>query len=132
MLEPSCGDGRILDELAARGCRPLGIEVHAGRAAQARAKGHAVLVANFLEQPAKPDFDFVVMNPPFSGSHWKKHLAHARKFLKPGGSLACILPASAWYDHGGLDGTWHDLPVASFAESGTNVPTGYLIVRGQQ
>ena len=25
-----------------------------------------------------------------------------------------------------LKGTWQDLPVASFADSGTNVPTGYL------
>ena len=88
----------------------------------------AILTANFLDTPPQPTFDYVVMNPPFSGRHHRKHLDHARKFLKPGGTLACILPASAWYDHGGLDGEWHDLPVASFSESGTNIPTGFIVM----
>ncbi len=40
-----------------------------------------------------------------------------------------ILPASAHYDHGDLPGSWRDLPVASFAESGTRIPTGFCIYR---
>lgn len=129
VLEPSCGDGRILDELRARGCRPFGIEVHAGRAAEARAKGHSVLTGNFLEQPARPEFDFVVMNPPFYGRHYVKHVRHALKFLKPGGTLVSIIPATAHYDHQELEGQWTDLPVGSFSEAGTNVPTGILKMR---
>jgi hypothetical protein len=130
VLEPSCGDGRMLDAIAKRGHSGFGIEVHAGRAAEARAKGHAVLTGNFLDQPARPEFDFVIMNPPFYGTHWRKHVAHAMKFLAPEGTLAAILPASAHYDHEvtkEFRGRWHDLPVASFADSGTNIPTGYLI-----
>jgi hypothetical protein len=132
VLEPSCGDGRILDVIRERGHRGLGVEVHPARAAAAKTKGHAVIVANFLERPAEPLFDFVVLNPPFSGRHWMKHLAHAKRFVKPGGTLACILPASAEYDHGVAKehgGEWHDLPVASFSESGTNIPTGFLVWR---
>lgn len=129
VLEPSCGDGRILDGLRARGCKAFGIEVHAGRAAEARAKGHSVLTGNFLEQPARPEFDFVVMNPPFYGRHYVKHVRHALKFLKPGGLLVSILPATAHYDHKELDGRWTDLPVGSFSEAGTNVPTGLLVIR---
>lgn len=129
VLEPSCGDGRILDELRARGCRPFGIEVHAGRAAEARAKGHAVLTGNFLDQPPREEFDFVVMNPPFYGRHYVKHVNHALKFLKPGGTLVSILPATAHYDHQELQGQWTDLPVGSFSEAGTNVPTGILKIR---
>jgi hypothetical protein len=129
VLEPSCGDGRILDELRARGCRPFGIEVHPGRAAEARSKGHAVLTGNFLEQPARPEFDFVVMNPPFYGRHYVKHVRHAMNFLKPGGTLVSILPATAHYDHKELQGQWTDLPVGSFSEAGTNVPTGILKIR---
>ncbi|NLS03595.1 DUF4942 domain-containing protein [Rhizobium sp. P32RR-XVIII] len=129
VLEPSCGDGRILDELRAYGCRPFGIEVHSGRAAEARAKGHSVLTGNFLDQPARPDFDFVVMNPPFYGRHYVKHVLHALKFLKPGGTLVSILPATAHYDHKELEGQWTDLPVGSFSEAGTNVPTGILKMR---
>jgi len=131
VLEPSCGDGRILDELRARGCDAFGIEVHAGRAAEARAKGHSVLTANFLDQPARPEFDYVVMNPPFYGRHYVKHVRHALRFLKPGGTLVSILPASAYYDHKELDGQWTDLPQGSFSEAGTNVPTGILRIRAQ-
>lgn len=123
VLEPSCGDGRILDEVAARGSYGFGFECHTGRAAQARAKGHRVVTANFLEQVPVAEFDKVVMNPPFYGRHYAKHVRHAYKFLKPGGTLVAILPATARYDHGDLEGDWRDLPVASFAEAGTNVPT---------
>lgn len=126
VLEPSCGDGRILDELRARGCKPLGIEYHPHRASEARAKGHAVLTANFLEQQPVAEFDKVVMNPPFYGRHYAKHVRHALKFLKPGGTLVSILPATAHYDHDELKGEWRDLPVGSFSEAGTNVPTGML------
>lgn len=129
ILEPSCGDGRIMDAIRARGHRVFGIEYHAGRAAEARAKGHNVLTANFLDQPAKPEFDMVVMNPPFYGRHYVKHVRHALEFLKPGGKLISILPATAHYDHGELSGEWRDLPVGSFSEAGTNVPTGMLKIR---
>ena len=129
VLEPSCGDGRILDAIRARGHRALGIEYHAIRQAQAAAKGHSVMLANFLECPPSREFDAVVMNPPFYGRHYVKHVRHALKFLKPGGTLVSILPATAHYDHRELDGEWRDLPVASFAEAGTNVPTGLLKIR---
>ncbi|MBC2887265.1 DUF4942 domain-containing protein [Ochrobactrum sp. CM-21-5] len=129
ILEPSCGDGRIMDAIRARGHQVFGIEYHAGRAAEARAKGHSVLTANFLEQPAQPEFDIVVMNPPFYGRHYVKHVRHALRFLKLGGTLVSILPATAHYDHKELEGEWRDLPVASFAEAGTNVPTGLLKIR---
>lgn len=129
ILEPSCGDGRIMDAIRARGHRAFGIEYHAGRAAEARAKGHTVLTANFLECPPKGEFDMVIMNPPFYGRHYVKHVRHALKFLKPGGQLVSILPATAHYDHGELQGEWRDLPVGSFAEAGTNVPTGMLKMR---
>lgn len=126
VLEPSCGDGRILDELRNRNQNALGIEYHPVRASEARAKGHAVVCANFLECPAKPEFDAVVMNPPFYGRHYVKHVRHALKFLKPGGTLVSILPATAHYDHQELEGEWRDLPVGSFADAGANVPTGLL------
>ena len=122
-LEPSCGDGRILEGLRKRKCQTFGIEYDPGRAAEARAKGFKVLTANFLEHPPSPEFDYVILNPPFYGRHYLKHVRHAVKFLKPGGTLVAILPATARYDHDELKGAWEDLPVASFAESGTNVPT---------
>ena len=126
VLEPSCGCGRFLDALRAKGADAVGIEVDPGRAAQARAKGHKVLLANFLETVPTGDMDHVVMNPPFYGQHYAKHVTHALKFLKPGGKLTAILPATARYDHGLLEGRWQDLPVGSFSESGTNINTTVL------
>jgi hypothetical protein len=105
---------------------PYGIEVDATRAAMTRAKGHTVLRANFLDTAPSGDFDRVIMNPPFYGKHYAKHVNHAMGFLKPGGTLTAILPISARYDHGLVDGGWDDLPVGSFSESSTNINTTVL------
>ena len=132
VLEPSCGDGAILEGLRAAGAIPFGIEVDQTRASKAREKGFNVLIGNFLEQPARPDFDAVVMNPPFYGRHYAKHVRHALKWIKPGGVLVSILPATARYDHHELDdlnARWIDLPVGSFSESGTNINTCIMEVR---
>lgn len=126
ILEPSCGDGAILDALKKLGHNCSGIEYDQSRAQQARNKGHSVLTANFLDCEPDPKFDAIVVNPPFSGQHYIKHINHAMKFLKDGGLLLAILPASAWYKHKKLDGRWTDLPISSFRESGTNVNTGFL------
>lgn len=129
VLEPSCGDGRLMEALKLHGAGIVhGIEVDPVRAqaARNRAGGLHVQTANFLEVPPTPTFDLVVMNPPFYGRHYAKHVRHALKFLKPGGHLYAILPATARYDHGELDDLepdWSDLPVGAFAESGTNICT---------
>lgn len=129
VLEPSCGCGRILDALRSEGADCVGIEIDANRVAASRSKGHGVIQANFLETVPTGDFDAVFMNPPFYGKHYAKHVAHALKFLKPEGQLVAILPISARYDHGLVDGQWCDLPIGSFAESGTNINTTVLTIR---
>lgn len=78
------------------------------------------------------EFDLVVMNPPFYGRHYEKHVRHALKFLKPRGLLVAILPITARYDHRGLEDLkplWRDLPVGSFSESGTNINTTVMTVQ---
>ncbi|MFZ0271021.1 MAG: DUF4942 domain-containing protein [Acidobacteriaceae bacterium] len=129
VLEPSCGCGRILDGLRERGAKAFGIEVDPARANQSRNKGHAVMTANFLEVTPTPKYDRVVMNPPFYGTHYAKHVQHARKFLKPDGVLTAILPITARYDHGLVEGHWSDLPLGSFRDSGTNINTTVLTIR---
>jgi predicted RNA methylase len=136
ILEPSCGDGAIMDAVkrfAQRrnidSLRIVGVEVSAGRALAAKAKGYAVQVANFLQVTPTADFDMVLMNPPFYGKHYQKHVEHARKFLKPDGVLYAILPITALTDHDYIEpgrgwDKWKDLPAGSFSESGTNINTG--------
>lgn len=126
VLEPSCGCGRFLDALRRAGAVCYGIEYDPSRASAARNKGHSVLRGNFLEAAPTGNFDLVVMNPPFYGKHYEKHIRHALRFLAPKGKLVSILPATARYDHGCLDDLrprWSDLPVGSFSESGTNINT---------
>lgn len=138
IFEPSCGEGHLIEALQkwvrdpnlegrVTSLKVTGIECDHNRAETARAKGFPVLQANFLEVTPDARFDAVLMNPPFYGRHYKKHLDHAMKFVKPGGRLVCILPATAHYDHETTIGQWRDLPVGSFAESGTNIPTGYCV-----
>lgn len=140
LLEPSCGDGALLEavrrhvdglrEWERPVVRAMGVEYDGARADAARALGFRVQTANFLQMSPRPEFDRVAMNPPFYGKHYQKHVEHAKAFLKPGGMLVAILPISAVEDHGyvkrdrcGRD-TWEDLPVGSFAESGTRINTG--------
>lgn len=129
VLEPSCGDGRLMDAARDSGATSVfGIEVDAGRAEAARRKGFPVLTANFLEVPPEAKYDFVLMNPPFFGKHWQLHVEHALKFLKPGGVLRAILPITA-RDHWKGKGSFEDLPFGAFRESGTNINTTILTIR---
>lgn len=135
ILEPSCGCGRFLDYLkevakqSGKKIQVLGVEIDPSRVRECKEKGHKVLQYNFLELGVVEEYDIVVMNPPFYGKHYAKHVQHALKFLKPGGILKAVLPITARYDHGLLDGEWQDLPVGSFRESGTNVNTCILTIR---
>lgn len=132
VLEPSCGCGRLMDALRKRGAKVIGVEVDPRRVREAEAKGHQVIRDNFLDLEPTPTFDRVVMKPPFYGRHYAKHVEHALRFLRPGGILTAILPASARYDHGLLDGSWDDLPVGSFVESGTGINTTVLTIYNRE
>ena len=129
ILEPSCGCGRFLDALQSYNVHALGVEVDLDRAKSCKDKGHNVLIGNFLELEPFGDFDHVIMNPPFYGRHYAQHVKHALQFLKEGGILTAILPITARYDHGLLDGKWLDLPVGSFSESGTHINTTVLTIK---
>lgn len=138
ILEPQCGEAAIMEGLRRAGADDiLGIEVDLSRVLTSRRKGFNVLHGNFLEAAAAKPFDIVVMNPPFYGRHYAKHVRHAWSMLAPGGTLVAILPATARYDHHELDDLvkegsgrysepWSDLPVGSFSASGTNINTTVL------
>lgn len=69
VLEPSCGDGNILEPLARRSERALGIELFDEEAAKARTRtGAEVEVEDFFtwfERSRYGSFDGVAGNPPF-------------------------------------------------------------------
>lgn len=149
VLEPSAGVGNISKALEAAGCVVTSVEIDGDRAAVLRR--HVVgpvICRNFLgmKPPAECDrFDACVMNPPFVGTHWMEHVRHALDFVKPGGTLVAILPASArvmeskkhdafraWAakeSREGEWGLWRDLPPESFASSGTRIQTVMLRIQ---
>jgi hypothetical protein len=138
VLEPQAGEGGLL-RVIPKHCQVTAIEVHPQRAAYIGA-----ICANFLTYELPPVFDFVLMNPPFFGTHWMDHVRKAYEALAPGGILRSILPASAevnestkheafraWVQKNSpkYHRPWTDLPPESFAASGTNVQTVILEMR---
>lgn len=134
ILEPSCGDGALLDGIKKKvtddsleNVRVAAVEYDAGRCEQARKKGYSVVQANFLEMKSDKRFDLIVMNPPFYGKHYLKHIKKAYEHLANNGEIVSILPVTAKTNHGDIDKLyncqWKDLPLGSFSESGTNINT---------
>jgi hypothetical protein len=94
-LEPSAGQGGLADlmPVAHTHC----IEISPLHCTILKAKGHNVTQADFLAWatiPKKPQFDRVILNPPYSEGRWLAHLQAAASILAPGGRVVCILPAS--------------------------------------
>ena len=79
-------------------------------------------------------YDCVVMNPPFTKGQDLKHLAHAYKFLAPGGRLiAILLPHTAEQLEAVMPDDrccWatEELEAGTFKESGTNIVTMLLVL----
>lgn len=76
-------------------------------------------------------FERALLNPPFKG--YLRHIMRAYGFLKPGGRLAAVIPATFEGNDTALGrklrilamrwGDWDELPAGSFEESGTSVST---------
>ena len=96
VIDPSAGFGDLIDSLP-RNAATTAIEIHSLAATVLRAKGFNTVHGDFLAQyPASVGlFDRVIMNPPYSEGRWEKHVTHALSFIKPGGKLVAVLPASA-------------------------------------
>lgn len=147
ILEPEAGIGNIVRKLLERPVRVDAVEIHPGRADALLGMGSDrlnVRCANFLQLTTDPVYDWIFMNPPFAGTHYMAHVRHAFDFLKPGGELRAILPASAevnetpghqkfraWADlyRPGWRGQWRDLPAESFAAVGVRINTVILTLR---
>lgn len=135
VLEPSAGQGALADLLPSD--RTVCVEASALHCAVLRAKDVGdVVEGDFLATRYRPGvvyeahkreglrlgmFDRVVMNPPFARGQWRSHVEHAADFVKEGGSLVAVLPASApgRLDLPGFSVTWSETIIGAFA--GTSV-----------
>lgn len=97
ILEPSAGCGGIVSVLRDQGFTNIDlVELDPINAAVLSNAGYRVYQQNFLDfQPAE-QYDYVLMNPPFSVKGDKEayvtHILHAWSLLKEGGTLVAITP----------------------------------------
>ncbi|HGN8926175.1 methyltransferase [Klebsiella variicola] len=145
VLEPSCGDGRIL--YAAYQEQPdiilTGIELEPVRAALLRknelitSTGAELVECDFLSWNPTNKFDVILMNPPFIKSADIHHVDHAISMLDKGGRLSAVMSAGVKFRNtrlikafrervASLGGEFFDLEPGSFKESGTMVNTVLL------
>jgi trans-aconitate methyltransferase len=86
ILDLGCGDGALTGEIAARGCRVLGIDSSAEMIAAATERGVPACVLNALDLDFVAEFDAVFSN---AALHWMPEPArvahHVHRALKPGG-----------------------------------------------
>lgn len=143
VLEPSCGDGRILSHLIActtSAARIDAYEIDPVAAVRARAiaskPGQEVLVQerDFLSVPGSEAYDVIVMNPPFSKGADMTHVTHALRHLAPQGTLVAVTSA-AWRTATTAKATAfrdllrihraeiEEIPAGAFSSSGTQIPT---------
>ncbi|CAM3451302.1 class I SAM-dependent methyltransferase [Klebsiella variicola] len=93
-LEPSAGQGGLAQYMPVN--RTLCVDISKLHCKVLQAKGFDVHQADFIswsESSNLPQFDRVVMNPPFSEGRAKAHVEAAANMVKCGGRLVAILPS---------------------------------------
>lgn len=142
VLEPSAGEGAIVDTLYAEGIAKadmICVELHEGRARTLLEKGYKVGCADFMAVETCPVFTRAYMNPPFHQGQDMSHVRHAFGFLRPGGRLAAIMSPHYTFatDNRSIsfrqwiadkEPLFENLPPDSFKASGTSVNTVLLIL----
>lgn len=150
-LEPSAGTGNIIKyvESTSVNLKWTAVEANLEHSAELTklCKGGQVIHGDFLGVvPFGVMFDYVLMNPPFSGGQDVRHVLHATKFLKSGGTLVSVMSGGVPTNEdkatvafrqalersnrvAGGCGKLVPLPAESFKESGTNVATVLCVIR---
>lgn len=139
VLEPSAGHGALASAASERGAVVTAYDLHFPFVDVLRRQGLAAHAADFLDVPAAPDFDRVLMNPPFTQGQDLLHVSHALKFLRPGGRLVAVMAGGVTYRKTAAftlfraliearGGQIESLPPASFHVSGTDFYTALLVV----
>src|SRR5262245_30876980 len=137
ILEPSAGDGALVMEISRRfpsivvDCFELMPEnrIKLGYVGAAN-----IIGGDFLEHPARAEYDRIVANPPFTRNQDIEHIRHMWDCLKPGGRLVTIA-STHWAQADGrtrkhqefrdwlyqIDGEYGPIEPGTFKESGTSV-----------
>ncbi len=140
ILEPSAGQGHILDEIGG------GFNVVCGELLQLNRKvledkGYKISFNNFLEYKTEK-FDRIIMNPPFANQSDIDHVNHAFSLLNPGGKLVSIMSNGITFRSTKKtielrkliddNGYYYELPEDSFYTSGTQVRTVLVVLNKEE
>ena len=137
LLEPSAGDGAILDFFP-KNNPYVAIELMDDNCKKLRDKGYSVSKGDFLNWTPENKADKVVMNPPFTKQQDVQHISHAWKCLVKGGMLVSIVSESPFFRENSLSRDFRDwidmndvvvIPLESgdFKSSGTMVKTRMIV-----
>ena len=145
VMEPSCGDGRIVDAMMKY--HPGGVvcyELNTEMAKYLGGKPYAVEYLDFLtvereELPAL-GVDRVVMNPPFTRHQDVDHILHAFDLMNEGGILVAVVSESPFFHSDMKSVVFRDflrehnaevykLDAGAFRESGTEICTRLVKIR---
>jgi predicted RNA methylase len=145
VLEPSAGDGALVDAVAPLTGHVDAIEIDEKRAGHLISQGIAssVAQADFLTVAPDEPYGRVVMNPPFAKQADVDHVMHALGFLTPGGRLVSVMAIGVTFrqirkaddfrklvaDRGGF---FEELPDDAFKASGTGIKTVIAVIPGGQ
>jgi len=142
ILEPSAGEGHIVDGLVGAGAqkdRVTCFEINPERARKLRMKGYKVEERDFLTFH-ESGWDLIYMNPPFGQEQDLRHVMHAYSLLAKGGSMAAVMSKHgfyagnqrsidfrAWFNRVGAQA--EDLPESSFRAAGTDWDTRLVVIK---
>jgi hypothetical protein len=90
VLEPSAGNGNLVDAAKSAGGQVDVIEISSQLRDILTAKGYEVVAHDFDAFTPSEPYDAVILNPPFSNRKDAEHIMRAFGMLKPGGRLAAI------------------------------------------
>lgn len=125
VLEPSAGKGSLVFACLDKGASHVtAVEINSECAEDLSGTDITVEICDFLEMKPKPEFDRVVMNPPYSKNQDIKHITNAMQFLKPDGNLfAIVLDHCPKLDDLFVLSVLARFGRGAFKESGTSVAT---------
>ena len=133
VLEPSAGHGALAAPALLAGCIVDCVEILEKHVRVLCSTAYNAVVHNdFLKIDPWPQYDRVVMNPPFAKRADIAHVRHATRFLKPGGRLVAIMSAGIRFRQDRLasefrdfvaerGGEFENLAPGAFKESGADV-----------
>lgn len=139
LLEPSAGQGAILDEFPTRNPY-VAIELSPNNIKVLRDKGYSVAQCDFLTHNPPDGYDKIIMNPPFSRQQDIDHILHAFDLIEDGGILVSVVSESPFFRSNKKSVEFREfldkndaevttLPEGAFKDSGTMVRTRIIKVR---